>query len=188
MPENTGVGGVFATHGGSAEFGEPMGNGAQNTQNEGKNLPLPDLLLGTYTPKIDAKGRVAIPAKMRSQLGEGCVLARGQERCVYILPNDEFRRIAQQIQHISLSNKAARNYLRVFLSGAVDLEPDKQGRVMVPQMLRSYANLGDDVVLIGVGTRAELWNREDWEKYLADQEDDYSNMADDVLPVGDFAW
>ena len=126
--------------------------------------------------------------KMRSQLGEGCVLARGQERCVYILPNDEFRRIAQQIQHISLSNKAARNYLRVFLSGAVDLEPDKQGRVMVPQMLRSYANLGDDVVLIGVGTRAELWNREDWEKYLADQEDDYSNMADDVLPVGDFAW
>nr|MDK6327297.1 division/cell wall cluster transcriptional repressor MraZ [Alloscardovia omnicolens] len=146
------------------------------------------MLLGTYTPKIDAKGRVAIPAKMRSQLGEGCVLARGQERCVYILPNDEFRRIAQQIQHISLSNKAARNYLRVFLSGAVDLEPDKQGRVMVPQMLRSYANLGDDVVLIGVGTRAELWNREDWEKYLADQEDDYSNMADDVLPVGDFAW
>ena len=70
----------------------------------------------------------------------------------------------------------------------MDLEPDKQGRVMVPQMLRSYANLGDDVVLIGVGTRAELWNREDWEKYLADQEDDYSNMADDVLPVGDFAW
>lgn len=153
-----------------------------------KNLPLPDLLLGTYTPKIDSKGRVAIPAKMRSQLGTGCVLARGQERCVYILPNDEFRRIAQQIQRTSLSNKAARNYLRVFLSGAVDLEPDKQGRVMVPQMLRSYAHLEDDVVLIGVGTRAELWNREDWETYLQSQEDEYSDMADDVLPAGDFAW
>ncbi|WP_018142679.1 division/cell wall cluster transcriptional repressor MraZ [Alloscardovia criceti] len=154
----------------------------------GKNLPLPDLLLGTYTPKMDAKGRVAIPAKLRKQLGSGCVMARGQERCVYLLPNDEFRRIAQQIQHVSLSNKAARNYLRVFLSGAVDLEPDKQGRIMVPPMLRTYANLSDDVVLIGVGTRAELWNRENWDTYLAAQEDDYSDMAEDILPGGDFAW
>lgn len=153
-----------------------------------KNLPLPDLLLGTYTPKMDSKGRVAIPAKMRDILGSGCVLARGQERCVYLLPNDEFRRIARQIQHTSLSNKAARNYLRVFLSGAVDLEPDKQGRVMVPSMLRDYAHLDDDIVLIGVGTRAEIWNRSDWEEYLAAQEDDYSDMADDVLPEGDFAW
>ncbi|MFC0266057.1 division/cell wall cluster transcriptional repressor MraZ [Alloscardovia macacae] len=148
-----------------------------------KNLPLPDLLLGTYEPKLDSKGRVAIPAKMRTQLGAGCVMARGQERCVYLLPNDEFRRIAQQIQQVSLSNRAARNYLRVFLSGAVVLEPDKQGRVMIPQMLRSYANLADDVVLIGVGTRAELWNREDWETYLHDQEEDYSTMSDDILPV-----
>ncbi len=147
---------------------------------------LPTLLLGTYTPKIDAKGRIALPAKYRGQLGNGCVLARGQERCVYVLPMEEFRRIAAQIQHISLSNKAARNYLRVFLSGAVDLELDKQGRVMIPQMLRDYANLGKDVVVIGVGTRAEIWNRQDWESYLSSQEDDYSDMASDVLPVVDF--
>ncbi|MFD0705168.1 division/cell wall cluster transcriptional repressor MraZ [Alloscardovia venturai] len=169
---------------------ENTGVSGENTDSPqfAKNLPLPDLLLGTYTPKIDAKGRVAIPAKMRDVLGSGCVMARGQERCVYVLPNDEFRRIAQQIQHTSLSNKAARNYLRVFLSGAVDAEPDKQGRVMVPSMLRTYAHLDDDIVLIGVGTRAEIWNREDWESYLAAQEDDYSDMADDVLPVGDVAW
>ena len=147
---------------------------------------LPPLLLGTYTPKIDAKGRMALPAKFRSQLGQGLVMARGQERCVYLLPLDEFRRIASQIQRVSVGNKAAREYLRVFLSGAVDQQPDKQGRVLVPQMLRDYANLGPDVVVIGVGTRAELWNKDTWESYLAEKEEGYSDIADDVLPEVEF--
>ena len=147
---------------------------------------LPPLLLGTYTPKIDAKGRMALPAKFRSQLGQGRVMARGQERCVYLLPFDEFRRIASQIQRVSVGNKAAREYLRVFLSGAVDQQPDKQGRVLVPQMLRDYANLGSDVVVIGVGTRAELWNKDTWESYLAEKEEGYSDIADDVLPEVEF--
>ena len=153
---------------------------------DGLMAGLPPLLLGTYTPKIDAKGRVALPAKFRSQLGQGLVMARGQERCVYLLPFDEFRRIASQIQRTSVGNKAAREYLRVFLSGAVDQEPDKQGRVVVPQMLRVYANLGSDIVVIGVGTRAELWNKDAWESYLAQKEEGYSDIADDVLPEVEF--
>lgn len=147
-------------------------------------LALP-LLLGTYTPKIDAKGRLALPAKLRSQLGDGMVMARGQERCVYLLPVPEFRRIAMRIQRTSMGNKAARDYLRVFLSGAVDQQPDRQGRILVPPMLRDYASLGDDVVVIGVGTRAEIWNRQAWESYLQDKEQGYSDIADDVLPVVD---
>lgn len=147
---------------------------------------LPPLLLGTYTPKIDAKGRMALPAKFRNQLGAGMVMARGQERCIYLLPQLEFRRIAMQIQRTSLGNKAAREYLRVFLSGAVDQDPDKQGRVLVPQMLRDYANLGNDIVVIGVGTRAEIWNRQAWEEYLAEKEQGYSDIADDVLPAVEF--
>lgn len=149
-------------------------------------LVVPPLLLGTYNPKIDAKGRMAIPAKMRAQLGEGMVMARGQERCVYLLPQSEFRRIAAQIQRVSVGNKAARQYLRVFLSGAVDQDTDKQGRVVVPQMLREYADLGDDIVVIGVGTRAEIWNRKAWEQYLSDNEPEYSDIADDVLPDLEF--
>ncbi|MEE1294443.1 MAG: division/cell wall cluster transcriptional repressor MraZ [Bifidobacterium merycicum] len=148
----------------------------------GGMMGLPPLLLGTYTPKIDAKGRMALPAKMRSQLGNGLVMARGQERCIYLLPVMEFRRIAMQIQRTSMSDKAAREYLRVFLSGASDQTPDKQGRVLVPQMLRDYADLGDDIVVIGVGTRAEIWNRTTWEEYLADKEQNYADIADDVLP------
>ena len=153
---------------------------------DGLMAGLPPLLPGTYTPKIDVKGRVALPAKFRSQLGQGLVMARGQERCVYLLPFDEFRRIASQIQRTSVGNKAAREYLRVFLSGAVDQEPDKQGRVVVPQMLRDYANLGSDIVVIGVGTRAELWNKDAWESYLAQKEEGYSDIADDVLPEVEF--
>ncbi|BDR53279.1 transcriptional regulator MraZ [Bombiscardovia nodaiensis] len=147
---------------------------------------LPALLLGTYTPKMDAKGRMALPAKFRSRLGAGLVMARGQERCVYLLPADEFRRIAAQIQRTSLGNRAAREYLRVFLSGAVDQDPDKQGRVLVPPMLREYAHLGQDIVVIGVGTRAEIWDKDAWQSYLASKEQGYSDIADDVLPVVDF--
>ena len=143
-------------------------------QSGGMMADLPPLLLGTYTPKFDAKGRMALPAKFRSQLGSGMV------------PQSEFRRIAVQIQRTSMGNKAARDYLRVFLSGAVDQEPDKQGRVLVPQMLRDYANLDSDIVVIGVGTRAEIWNRQAWEDYLADKEQGYSDIADDVLPAMEF--
>lgn len=147
---------------------------------------MPPLLLGTYAPKIDAKGRLALPAKLRGALGSGMVMARGQERCVYLLPQSEFRRIAMQIQRTSMGNKAARDYLRVFLSGAVDQEPDRQGRILVPQMLRDYARLGTEVVVIGVGTRAEIWNKQAWEEYLAAQEQGYSDIADDVLPAVEF--
>lgn len=147
-----------------------------------ESATLPPLLLGTYTPKVDDKGRLALPAKFRAQLGSGFVLARGQERCVYLLPATEFRRMAAQIQRASLGNKATRDYLRVFLSGAVDQEPDKQGRVVVPPMLRDYANLGKEVVVIGVGTRAEIWDAQAWNTYLSQQEEGYSQIADDVLP------
>lgn len=158
--------------------------GGTSAQDIGAAIPL---LLGTYTPKIDAKGRMALPAKFRTQLGAGMVMSRGQERCVYLLPQEEFRRIAMQIQHTSMGNKAARDYLRVFLSGAVDQEPDRQGRVLVPQMLRDYAHLDSDIVVIGVGTRAEIWNRTAWENYLQEQEQGYSDIADDVLPGVDFS-
>ncbi|UQA79078.1 division/cell wall cluster transcriptional repressor MraZ [Gardnerella vaginalis] len=157
--------------------------GANNLQSQANNHVKNPILLGTYAPKIDGKGRVALPAKFRSQLGNGFVMARGQERCVYVLPMQEFQRITTQIQRTSMSNKSARDYLRVFLSGAVDQEPDKQGRIVVPPMLRDYANLGDEIVVIGVGTRAEIWNKSAWNKYLADREQDYADIADDVLPA-----
>lgn len=161
---------------------QPMQQPVQYVQNPAVSQLAP-ILLGTYTPKIDDKGRVALPAKFRAQLGSGFVMARGQERCVYVLPMTEFQRMTTQIQRTSMSNKSARDYLRVFLSGAVDEEPDKQGRIVVPTMLRDYASLGNEIVVIGVGTRAEIWNKSAWEAYLADREQGYADIADDVLPA-----
>ncbi len=162
----------------------------KNPQLNSQDIPqprvLPSLLLGTYTPKVDSKGRVALPAKIRTELTDGFVLARGQEHCVYLLPSSEFRRMAVRIQEASVGDKATRDYLRVFLSGAVEETTDKQGRVVIPQMLRDYAKLGDNVVIIGVGTRAEIWNKEEWEKYLAHNEESYSEIANDVLPKVEF--
>lgn len=155
----------------------------QYSQYPQPSAPQMPVLLGTYTPKIDDKGRVALPAKFRAQLGEGFVMARGQEHCVYVLPMVEFQRITTQIHRSSMSNKSARDYLRVFLSGAVDEQPDKQGRIVVPPMLRNYASLGNEIVVIGVGTRAEIWNKSAWEAYLSDREQGYADIADDVLPA-----
>ncbi|QDW63089.1 division/cell wall cluster transcriptional repressor MraZ [Oerskovia sp. KBS0722] len=143
----------------------------------------PSLLLGTYTPRLDDKGRLILPAKFRGQLASGLVMTRGQERCLFLLPMDEFRRMYDQIRQAPVTSKQARDYLRVFLSGASDEIPDKQGRISIPAALRTYAGLDRDVAVIGAGTRVEIWDAAAWEAYLADQEAQYAATAEEVLPA-----
>ncbi|BDZ43848.1 transcriptional regulator MraZ [Paraoerskovia sediminicola] len=143
----------------------------------------PSLLLGTFTPRLDDKGRLLLPAKFRSQLAPGLVMTRGQERCLFLLPMDEFRRMYEQIRQAPVASKQARDYLRVFLSGASDEMPDKQGRVSIPQVLRDYAGLDREVAVIGAGTRVEVWDAAAWEVYLAEQEASYAETAEEVLPA-----
>lgn len=140
------------------------------------------LLLGTFTPRLDDKGRLILPAKFRPRLASGLVMTRGQERCLFLLPMDEFRRMYDQIRQAPVTSKQARDYLRVFLSGASDEIPDKQGRVSIPAPLRAYAGLDRDVAVIGAGTRVEIWDAEAWETYLAEQESAYSDTAEEVFP------
>ncbi|MBD7950213.1 MULTISPECIES: division/cell wall cluster transcriptional repressor MraZ [Oerskovia] len=141
------------------------------------------MLLGTYTPRLDDKGRLILPAKFRGQLASGLVMTRGQERCLFLLPMDEFRRMYDQIRQAPVTSKQARDYLRVFLSGASDEIPDKQGRISIPAALRTYAGLDRDVAVIGAGTRVEIWDAAAWEAYLADQEAEYAATAEEVLPA-----
>ncbi|MFS0701290.1 division/cell wall cluster transcriptional repressor MraZ [Cellulomonas sp. 179-A 4D5 NHS] len=142
--------------------------------------------LGTYTPRLDDKGRLILPAKFRSQLAPGLVMTRGQERCLFLLPMDEFRRMHEQIRQAPVTSKQARDYLRVFLSGASDEMPDKQGRISIPPMLRTYAGLDREVAVIGAGTRVEIWDLAAWETYLAEQEAGYAETAEEVFPHGPF--
>jgi MraZ protein len=138
--------------------------------------------LGTYTPRLDEKSRLILPAKFREELAEGLVLTRGQERCIYVFSAREFERVHEQMRSAPLSSRQARDYIRVFLSGASDEVPDKQGRVTVPAPLRQYAGLDRDVTVIGAGTRVEIWDSESWNTYLAEQEAAFSETDEDVLP------
>jgi len=142
--------------------------------------------LGTYTPRLDEKGRLILPAKFRAQLAPGLVMTRGQERCLFLLPLDEFRAMHDQLRQAPVTSKQARDYLRVFLSGASDELPDKQGRISIPPMLRKYAGLDRDVAVIGAGTRVEIWDLAAWETYLAEQEAGYADTAEEVFPNGPF--
>ena len=143
---------------------------------------VPSLLLGTYTPRLDEKGRLILPARFRGQLAPGLVMTRGQENCLYLLPMDEFQRMYEKIRQAPVTSKQARDYLRVFMSGASQEQPDKQGRITVPPVLRQYASLDRDVAVIGAGTRVEVWDLQAWETYLASQERSYSETAQEVLP------
>lgn len=140
------------------------------------------MFLGTYTPRLDEKGRIILPAKFRDELSKGLVLTRGQERCIYVFSAKEFEAVHEQLRSAPMSSKQARDYIRVFLSGASDEMPDKQGRVTIPQPLRAYAGLDRDVTVIGAGSRAEIWDTEAWNSYLTEQEDSFSDTNEEVIP------
>ncbi len=140
------------------------------------------MFLGTYEPKMDEKGRVILPAKFRDQLADGLVVTPGQDRCLYVVSAQEFSRMVEDLAKSPTTAKHARDYIRVLMSGASDEVPDKQGRVTIPARLRSYAGLSRDLVVVGVGTRAEIWDAEAWQRYLSAQEEAFSQTAEEVIP------
>jgi len=140
------------------------------------------VFLGTYSPRLDEKGRVFLPAKFRDELADGLVITKGQERCLYVFSAAEFGRLTERLREAPLTAKGARDYSRVFFASAHDDTPDKQGRVTVPPQLREYAGLDRDCVVIGANTRVEIWDAEAWATYLAGQEEQFSSLSEEVLP------
>jgi MraZ protein len=140
------------------------------------------MLLGTHSPKLDDKGRVILPAKFRDDLGAGVVVTRGQERCLYVFATDEFERIHERIREAPLTNKQARDFLRMFLSGASAEKPDGQNRITIPVPLRAYAGLQKELVVTGVGAHAEIWDADAWNAYAASNEETYADMEQEVIP------
>ena len=140
------------------------------------------MLLGTHTPKLDDKGRIILPAKFRDELSAGVVVTRGHERCLYVFSKSEFESVHEKIRQAPVTSEEARKYLRLFLSGAADDTPDKQGRVLVPQLLRDYAGLAKELVIIGVGSRAEIWDATSWQEYLSSNEEKFATQAEEVIP------
>ncbi|WP_327085838.1 division/cell wall cluster transcriptional repressor MraZ [Nonomuraea sp. NBC_01738] len=140
------------------------------------------MFLGTHQPRLDDKGRLFLPAKYREELAEGLVITKGQERCLYVFPVEEFQRITEALSTAPVTAKAVRDYSRVFFASASDETPDKQGRITIPQGLRHYAGLERDCVVIGANTRLEIWDQQAWETYLNAQEQAFADLSEEVLP------
>jgi MraZ protein len=137
------------------------------------------VFLGTFTPRLDEKGRLILPAKWRDELARGLVVTKGQERCLYVFSMEEFERITEQMRDAPLPDRASS---RVFFASAHDEVPDRQGRVTVPQGLREYAGLDRDCTVIGNNTRLEIWDTAAWERYLADSEEQFSSLSHTGIP------
>ena len=148
----------------------------------GAPAPRAARFLGTHHPRLDDKGRLFLPATFRDRLASGLVITPGQERCLYVFPEAEFDRIFERIRQAPVTSKAARDYQRMFMAKASDEVPDKQGRVTVNAELRTYAGLTRECVVIGAGTRVEVWDEQSWSRYSAEQEGPFAELSEEVLP------
>ena len=136
--------------------------------------------MGEYHHTIDDKGRLTIPSKLRYELGEEFVVTKGLDGCLFVYPKDEWNNITQKYKELP-NTKDARNYLRFFLSGAVEACFDKQGRVALPQPLVSYANIEKECVIIGVNDRLEIWSESKFNTLLEENYDNISDIAEDLF-------
>jgi MraZ protein len=137
------------------------------------------MFLGTHTPRLDDKGRLFLPAKFRDELSEGLVVTRGQERCLNVWPSAEFRTYTENLsKDRDAGNKADRAFLRMLFAGASVEVADKQGRVTLPQLLRDYAGLTRDCIVIGAFDHVEIWDADAWTTYSAEQESTFADWSE----------
>ena len=118
------------------------------------------MFMGEYNHTIDAKGRMIVPSKFREQLGNEFVVTKGLDGCLFVYPNEEWHNIEEKFRTVPLTTKDARKFSRFFFAGAATCELDKQGRILLPAALREFAGLEKDVVLVGVGSRVEIWSKD----------------------------
>ncbi len=121
------------------------------------------MFLGEYEHSVDAKGRIAVPAKFRTQLEGGLVVTRGFERCLQVYPMEQWQTLSERVSSLSIAPAEARQLRRLLFSSAFDTEVDKQGRIVLPTGLREYAGIGDNAVVAGMNTYFEIWSQTDWD-------------------------
>ncbi len=140
------------------------------------------MFMGEYNHTIDAKGRLIIPSKFREALGDTFVVTKGLDGCLFVYDNTEWTAFEEKLKSLPITNKDARKFTRFFLAGAAEVEIDKQGRILVPNVLREFAELNKDVVLIGVASRIEIWSKERFEGIAS--YDDMDEIAEHMEEYG----
>ena len=139
------------------------------------------MLIGEYQHNIDLKGRVAVPAKFRDDLGALFYITKGLDNCLFVLPQDEWERLVDKIKAVPISK--ARGLQRFFFSGAAEVVPDKQGRILIPQQLREHAELDKEVTFIGTSSRVEIWNSSKWAQFNSELTQENIEEAMDMLDL-----
>lgn len=142
------------------------------------------MFIGEYQHSTDTKGRIIVPSRFREELGFKFILTKGLDNCLFIYPMDEWKIFEEKLKQLPLTSKDARAFVRHFFSGAVECEVDKQGRITIPQNLRDHAKIEKEVVTIGVSTRVEVWDKEEWERYNDDADLSYDNIAEKMAELG----
>ena len=142
------------------------------------------MLIGEYEHSLDVKGRLILPAKIREDMGDKFIVTKGLDGCLFGFSQNEWTNFEEKLKTLPLTNENARDFVRFFLSGATECEIDKQGRFLITSNLREYATLEKDAIIIGVGTRIEIWNREKWKSYNSDENISADEIAENMTMLG----
>ncbi|MFS1513480.1 division/cell wall cluster transcriptional repressor MraZ [Chengkuizengella sp. SCS-71B] len=141
------------------------------------------MFMGEYQHNIDEKGRVIVPSKFRDALGPTFIITRGLDQCLFIYPSEEWAVLEKKLKALPLMKSDARAFTRFFFSGATECELDKQGRVNIPNNLKSHAKLEKESIFIGVSNRIEIWNKEVWEGYFQQSESSFNEIAEKLVDL-----
>ncbi|MGM0439347.1 MAG: division/cell wall cluster transcriptional repressor MraZ [Patescibacteria group bacterium] len=142
------------------------------------------MFIGEFNYKIDAKKRLAVPAKFRDDLDGKVVVTRGLDGCLFLYTMEEWEKLAEKISSLPLSQSDARSFARVMLAGAMELEIDNSGRILLPDYLKEYADLEKEVIIAGVYNRMEIWDKDKWEDYKNEAESEVGDVAEGLKELG----
>ncbi|MFA5536321.1 MAG: division/cell wall cluster transcriptional repressor MraZ [Bacillota bacterium] len=141
------------------------------------------MFMGEYQHSVDEKGRVSIPVRFRDGLGEKFIATKGLDNSLFVYPMEEWMLLEQKLKNLSFAKADARAFSRFFFAGAVECELDKQGRILLPQVLREHAKIIKDATIIGVSARVEIWAKEVWEEYNLKAAADYETIAEKLVDL-----
>ena len=142
------------------------------------------MLIGEYKHNLDAKKRLSIPSKFRKELGEGAVLSRGLDNCLFVFPLKFWTPFAEMLAGLSMAKQDTRSFSRLFLSGATEVEFDSLGRILIPDSLKEYSGLDKSVVVAGLFNRLEIWDEKKWSNYKANLEKNSDSIAEKLGELG----
>lgn len=142
------------------------------------------MFIGEYQHNIDQKGRLAVPAKFRKELAKGAVVTKGLDNCLFLYPKNEWQKLADKLSALPISKANTRAFSRLMLAGAMDVEVDRQGRMLIPDYLRRYAGLKKKSIIAGLYNRLEIWDEVKWNKYKQGTETKSGDIAEALGELG----